>query len=113
MKEITYDKPPVGMYAGKIIKPIQIEEKTSKKGNQYEAGDVLIDVKGPRGTVTVDGPYALVGVTREVMDFFKGMKKDDKFVFTSVQRNDSQYRDLTNLMTIDQLQELMGLLDQE
>ena len=81
MNEKMRGTPPIGIYAGKVQSNIVLEQKTNKDGNKYEAGTVEIDVVGGRGPVSVKGRYETTLVKRHEVEFFRGLKEGDVFIF--------------------------------
>ena len=102
----TRGKPPVGTYVGKALGPVQLGQRESKKGEMYTVGNMPVHVKGGSGPVEVDGEYEFGGLSYDLLDFFRGLKEGDTFLFTVYIQNG--YPKLGGLTTQEEIEKLMG-----
>ena len=102
----TRGKPPVGNYAGKVLEPVRIGQRESRKGGTYDAGDIAVHVKGGQGPVQVDGEYEFTGLTFDNLDFFKARQKGDIFMFSVY--NDKGFMKFAGLSTKEEIETAIG-----
>jgi hypothetical protein len=89
-----------------VLTPVQLGQRTSKKGDTYNTGDILVHVKGgDGGPVQVDGRYELNGLSYNILDFFRKLGEGDTFVFMVTFENG--YKRLNGLTTTDDMKALM------